>query len=230
MILDLIQSSDEWLEARETLVTATDFSSIAHRHGIIKYPYAKAKVETHIKNKLIHKPQNAAMRKGAEYEPIIMQKLLKDNPTLDNLVIRVNNNMASFDAVDLFSGVIREIKTSSTTLDKIRLLIAGYVMQVAHQAYILYDELNQSIPLQDLDCKIILLQFYMEDGEEKTKWHIVNINITDETVSYNCKTLEIEYTIELSIQLWREICDDFYIQLMQYHDELEHKALTRSFE
>ncbi len=223
MILSLIQGSDEWLKVREQLVTATDFSSIAHRSKLIKYPYAKAKVETHIKNKITHTPQNLAMARGAEYEPIIMEKLLIDNPSLDNLIIQVNNNMASFDAVDIFSGIIREIKTSSTALDKIKLLIPGYVCQVIHQAYILYDELAQSISLKDLDCKIVLLQFYYDDeaGEEATRWHIINVNINDEKVVYNCNTLGIDDTmLDITIQLWRELCDDFYIELINYHNTL----------
>jgi len=218
MILDLVQGSEKWLEVRKYCVSATDASSIMHRAGLIKYPYAKAKVETHIKHKIEPSKGNKFMQKGIEYEPLIMQKLQKENPTLDNLIIQVNNNMASFDAVDVFSGIIREIKTSSTTLDKIKLLIPGYVCQVAHQAYILYDELEQSIPLEQLDCKIILLQFYMEDGVELTKWHVTNIDITNDNVKYSCKTLDIEDTIDLSVCHWRELCDNFYLDLMNYHN------------
>ena len=161
MILYLEQGSNDWLDYRENKVTATDFSSIARRENLIRYAYAKVGIDTHLKSKKTRGKSNLAMSKGIEYEPIIMTELLKINPCLENLVIVQGNNLASYDAVDIFSGTIYEIKTSSTTLEKIQELIPAYVCQVAHQAYILNDEL--CMPTNDMDLKIYLLRFYDED-------------------------------------------------------------------
>ena len=216
MIHTMEQGSPSWFELRSRLVTATDFSSIAHRAKIIRYPYAKAKVETHIKSKVTHTLQNAAMAKGQAYEPIIMAELLKENPILDNLIMQVNNNMASYDAVDVFDGVIREIKTSSTTLDKIQLLIPGYVAQVIHQAYVLHSHLEGNIPLIDMDCKIVLLQFL---PDESTTWHIIDITM-DELVHYECATLQLNSNININIELWHELCNEFHKELIKHHNNI----------
>lgn len=222
MILTCQQGSQEWLDIRKYCVSATDAPSIMHRAKLIKYPYAKAGIATHIKSKVTPTPQNFAMAKGQAYEPIIMAELLRENPILDNLIIQVGECMASYDAVDIFSGMIREIKTSSTTIDKIKLLIPGYVMQLVHQAYVL--SLHGSILPQDMDCKIVLLQFI---GTESA-WHIVNVSIANLYVSYDCQTLGLTGRIDINMDLWSKLCDQFHVELMRFHlsekdEELKQK-------
>jgi hypothetical protein len=208
MILHLEQGSEDWLKYRESKVTATDFSSIARRENLIRYAYAKVGIDTHLKHKKKRGGGNLAMAKGTEYEPIIMTELLKINPCLENLVIVQGNNLASYDAVDVFSGAIDEIKTSSTTLENIQELIPAYVCQVAHQAYILSDELCMST--SDMDLKIYLLRFCTEDGIEKLEWHITIIKISDVGIEFECKTLGVWGRLDLNKSKWLRFCNNFY--------------------
>jgi hypothetical protein len=210
MIAQVKQGSAEWLKLRSNLVTATDFSSICHRAKLIKYSYAKAKIETHLNDKFkTNHYETVAMAKGKAYEPLILDKVAKLlKKEFEQYVLVAGDYMASYDALHLASNTNVEIKTCSRDRDGLLSLLDGYVCQVAHQNYVL--SIEAQIAITDITSYIIVLQFV---DDNRQCWHVIYIDQTTDYIRYRCKTLDIDKQLDISAEMWSSLCSEFYVEI-----------------